>query len=162
ETVAPWDPSPSNKYMDTELCHEGVLGLTANTGPCTTLPPTSPQWWTSIDDSSVSSIWHLPNPLAALKWVRIQLKTNNATPRAANDNTGDSQQVCWDGKHQIVLPAGYGPECVQYGSVIAINLTNGGSGYTSVPTVTIAAPVGGTQATATAHISPTDGVVGSI
>ncbi len=38
ETVAPWDMSASNKYKDTELCHEGVLGLTGTAGvPCTTI-----------------------------------------------------------------------------------------------------------------------------
>src|SRR5262245_1426408 len=36
ETVAPW--SMSNKYADTELCQENVMGLTGTFGiPCTTI-----------------------------------------------------------------------------------------------------------------------------
>src|SRR5205823_1698120 len=61
-------------------------------------------------------------------------------------------QVCWDGKNQILLPTGYGPACNRIGSVIAINVTNNGGGYTSPPTVTIAAPPSGTTATAVANM----------
>ena len=39
------------------------------------------------------------------------------------------------------------------GKVIEIKITNGGSGYSSAPTVAIAAPASGVQATATATIS---------
>jgi len=59
----------------------------------------------------------------------------------------------------IVVPTTTGPT-VKY-SVTAINISTAGSGYTSVPTVTItAAPIGGITATATATL--TGGVVTAI
>jgi hypothetical protein len=52
-----------------------------------------------------------------------------------------------------MLPDGYGETCAPDGSIAQLTLTNPGTGYTSVPTVTIAAPPsGGIQATATATI----------
>jgi len=147
ETVAPWNAS--NKYADPELCQENILGLTGTFGvPCTTVPSGS-AWYTTYDDSlSAAGVWQATAPLD-FKWVRVSLKLNNMTPVAANGSSSASNQVCWDGQHQIMLPNGYGPECNRDGSVIAVNLTNGGSGYTSAPTVTIDAPP--TGATATAH-----------
>jgi hypothetical protein len=171
ETVAPWDPD--NSYADTELCQERMLGLSGTTGvPCTTLPSGS-AWYTVYNDSldlqdcqpgasSGTCFWHLPQPLD-FKWVRISLKLNNNTPVPVNGDATDSRQVCWDGYRQVVLTAGYGVECTRYGSVIAVLVTNPGTGYTSVPTVTIGAPpADGVQATATAEIVPVDGVVGSV
>ncbi|PYS42471.1 MAG: hypothetical protein DMG14_03850 [Acidobacteria bacterium] len=162
ETIQPWLAGTTNRYMDTELCQEHVLGLSATLGPCTTLPSGS-SWYTVYDDSlAAASFWHLPNPLD-FKWVRISLKTNNSTAVAANGDSSDSRQVCWDGARQLVLPSGYGPECIRFGSVIAITVTNPGTNYTSVPTVTIdPAPAGGINATATAHTTLTDAVVGAV
>src|SRR5262245_41991833 len=37
ETIQPWLASSTNRYMDTELCQEQVLGLSPTVGPCTTL-----------------------------------------------------------------------------------------------------------------------------
>ena len=54
-----------------------------------------------------------------------------------------------------VLPGGTGAAITanMLGAVSAVYLTNGGSGYTSAPTVTLSAPgAGGTQATATATV----------
>ena len=45
------------------------------------------------------------------------------------------------------------PTSANVGKVIEIKITNGGSGYSSAPTVAIAAPASGVQATATATIS---------
>jgi hypothetical protein len=160
EVVAPWDPS--NPYVDTELCQERVLGLSGSlNSPCSVLP-SGMSWFTVVDDSSSSNFWSRSNPLD-FKWVRISLKTNNSTAVAANGDNSDSRQVCWDGAHQLVLPIGYGPECVRYGSVIAINVTSPGTSYTSAPTVTIdPPPSGGIQATATANIVLTDALVGAV
>lgn len=52
------------------------------------------------------------------------------------------------------------PKYINRGQVVAINVTNGGSGYVSAPAVTISAPADGVQATATAVI--TGGVVTSV
>jgi hypothetical protein len=166
EDIQPWDPS--NKYMDTELCHENVLGLSGTAGvPCgpSDLPLVS-TWYTVYDDSDSASsndVWKQANPLD-FKWVRIQLKTNNNTPVAANGVTGDSHQVCWEGERQLLLPDGYGPNCMRYGSVIQVPVTNPGSGYTATPpTVTIAPPtVTGIQATATANMEAVDAVVDAV
>jgi hypothetical protein len=162
ETVAPWWNSSSNPYYDTELCQEKILGLSGTVGvPCDTLPSGS-SWYTVYDDSqSSANFWKFTNPLD-FKWARISLKTNNMTAVSANADATDSRQVCWDGSRQLVLPAGYGPGCVRYGSVIAISVTNSGTGYTSTPTVTIDAPASGTQATATPNMVLTDGVVGAV
>ncbi len=150
ETVAPWDIN--NAYADTDLCHASVMSLTGTNGvPCTSLP-TGSSWYRTFDDSQSSAgAWNVTQPFD-FKWVRVMLKTNNMTPVAANGSSATTNQVCWDGKNQILLPTGYGPNCNRIGSVIGINVTNSGAGYTSAPTVTISAPPSGTTATATANM----------
>jgi hypothetical protein len=151
ETVTPWDLT--SRYADTELCWERILSLTGTIGtPCTTIASGS-SWYRTYDDSnsSTAGVWKLTNPLD-WKWVRIALKTNNMAPIAANNNVATTNQVCWDGKNQILLPTGYGAECVRVGSVVSVLVNNSGSGYTSAPTVTIGAPASGQTATATANM----------
>src|SRR5262249_43968279 len=122
--------------------------------PCATLP-TVGGWYTTYDDSlSSAGVWNLPTPLD-FKWVRITLKRNNMTPTAVNGDSTNSNQVCWDGIHQIVLPNGYGPECVRFGGVVEIHLNNHGMNYATQPAVTIDPPaLGGVQATAHAELEP--------
>jgi hypothetical protein len=165
-SVNPTDPA--NKYFDTELCHENVLGLTGTVGiPCATAPAAvSGQTWYQpfVDNSSVASApWNLSAPLD-MKWVRITLKGNNMTPVAANGSSATSTQVCWNGTRQVLLPGGYGVNCAPNGGVASVTLTDPGNGYTSTPTVTISAPpAGGTLATATADMTATtNGQVASI
>src|ERR1041384_6623670 len=56
ETVAPWDYT--NKYYDSELCHENVLGLTGTNGTqcpaASTSFPSGSAWRSSLDNSSGS------------------------------------------------------------------------------------------------------------
>jgi len=52
------------------------------------------------------------------------------------------------------------PKFLDRGQIVAVNVTAGGTGYVSAPSVTISAPDSGTQATATATI--TDGVVTAV
>lgn len=52
------------------------------------------------------------------------------------------------------------PKYLDRGQIVAVVVTDGGSGYVSAPAVTISAPASGTQATATATV--VDGVVTSI
>jgi hypothetical protein len=165
EDIKPWDPN--NRYRDTELCHENILGLSGTPGvPCgpSDLPSVS-TWYTVYDDSdalSSQNIWNQANPLD-FKWVRIQLKANNNTPVAANGVSSDTQQVCWEGERQLLLPVGYGANCMQYGSVVMIPVTSPGSGYISQPTVTVAPPPGpGITATATANLVPSNDAVDQI
>jgi hypothetical protein len=155
ETVAPWDPS--NRYADTELCQENVLGLSAGTPgvPCSgtgSLPVTSNTVWrgTPYDDSDTSSVWYTSNPLD-FKWVRITLKKNNMTPVPATGSGSGTNQVCWDGRHQVMMPDGYGPDCVLVGSVMSIRVDAEGAGYQNSPPLTLTLdppPSGGRQATA--------------
>jgi hypothetical protein len=166
DTVAPWDYN--NKYYDTELCHDNVLGLTGTNGTqcpaASTSFPSGSAWYQTLDDSSSSytGAFKFTTPLY-YKWTRIQLKTNNATPYPADGVATNSNQVCWNGMAQIPIPSGYKVDCTPNGAVTKLTLTAGGSGYTS-PTVTISAPPsGGTQATATATVCssgcPLSGVV---
>lgn len=154
ETVAPWDYN--NKYYDTELCHDNVMGLTGTIGTqcpkAATSFPSGSAWYTTKDNSSgsYSGVFKL-NPPLNYKWVRVQLKANNSTNFPADGDASNSVQVCWNGTSQIPRPVGYGVDCTPNGSVTSITLTAGGSGYPSNPAVTISAPPsGGTQATATA------------
>ena len=152
ETIQPWNAG--NRFRDTELCQLNILGLTGTPGvPCTTLPIVN-TWYTVYDNSQTSAApWNFADPLD-YKWVRITLKSNNMTPVTANGDGTNSNQVCWDGNNQIVLPNGYGPECTRYGSVIFITVNEGGSGYVTPPTVTIDPPPSGVQATAVANLVP--------
>ncbi|HEU5450859.1 MAG TPA: hypothetical protein VFU76_02685 [Terriglobales bacterium] len=160
--VKPWDYT--NSYADTELCQNNVLGLTRNLGtPCTgaTSLPTVNTWYTTINNTGHWSTQLNSTPLN-YKWVRLQLKANNTTPFAVNGNASDGTEVCWDGLHQIPLPAGYGTNCRPVGGV-TLFLQNGGSGYTSTPTVTISAPpAGGTQAVYTPIMANVSGQVTQI
>ena len=151
ETVAPWDPT--NPYMDTELCQEGILGLTPTPGlPCSELP-TGTDWYTVIDNSDPANApWNLTTPTDT-KWTRITLKGNAMTPVPVNGDAGVDTQVCWEGSQQMLKPIGYGTNCWPDGSLVAVKVTAGGINYSAEPTVTIEAPpTGGTQATATATI----------
>ena len=156
ETIEPWNDAPGNKYMDTELCQLGILGLTPTPGiPCTELPD-GDDWYTVVNNTDAAwAPWNLSTPLD-VKWTRIVLKANNSTPVAANGNSGVTTQTCWDGRHQLLRPAGYGPDCGPDGSIVKLEITSGGTGYTSNPTVTFSAPpAGGTLAEGTAEIGPT-------
>jgi hypothetical protein len=132
ETVAPWNPS--NKYFDTELCHEsyfvsnlGVTSVAAGT-PCpasSASVPSGSAWYAWYDNSqketntsatgtgdaaTLETAYQLKDangnkiPLT-YKWVRITLKSDNMTPVSVG--TGSGTQVCWNGSHEQQLPAGY-------------------------------------------------------
>ncbi|PYS46846.1 MAG: hypothetical protein DMG13_29205 [Acidobacteria bacterium] len=148
-SVVPWNTS--NKYFDTELCQERVLSLTGTAGvPCTTMVPSSNTSWRTwvFDDDSLSAPWNLVHPID-VKWTRITMKANNAGPVPVNGDPANSMQVCWDGTHQVTLPAGYGATCGPNGSVASLTFLTQGTGYTPVPAITFSAPpAGGIQATA--------------
>lgn len=157
ETVAPWDTS--NAYFDSELCQENVLGLSGTAGvPCTTIASGS-TWYSTVDDSASSNApWNLTTPTAN-KWTRIAVKTNNMTPVPVDGVSTNSTQICWDGKQQIPLPAGYVANCGPSHKVVSVVLTSPGTGYTSAPTVSITGG-GGSGAAATVNFTdvPSDSV----
>jgi hypothetical protein len=149
--VKPW--LPGNRYFDTELCQENVMGLTGTFGvPCTTVP-TGSAWYQVVDNSQSSSApWNLTHPLD-WKWTRIQLKGNNSTPVPVNGDATDDAQACWNGANQMSTPTGYTAGCQPAGRVKSIAVQNKGSGYTSLPTVTLTGG-GGSGAAATAVLAP--------
>jgi Tfp pilus assembly protein PilX len=158
ETVAPWDPT--NKYFDTELCHESVLGLTGTIGtPCSsTQIPSGSGWYTVYDNSQHSTPWQLKDasnnliPIA-YKWVRITLKSDNMTPVLVG--TGNGTQVCWTGAHEQQMVDGYLTDCSpKKDKVMDIPITNAGTMYNPAnpPAVTITGG-GGSGATAAATVS---------
>src|SRR5438552_9615625 len=157
-TVKPWDPT--NKYFDTELCQEQVMGLSGTLQvPCTTIA--SGSTWYQTYDHSLSGIWTLTNRLD-LKWVRITIKGNNMTPVTVNGNPGIGDQACWNGANQMSTPSTYTTGCRPKGGVTAIFVTASGGGYSSSgPAIVITGD--GTGATATAVMQPeTTGYVASI
>jgi hypothetical protein len=177
ETVAPWDPT--NRYFDTELCHETYfvanLGVTAGT-PGTPCPATSASvpagtaWYSWYDNSQkeTNTGAHGTGGAAQLetayqlkdsggnkiplnyKWVRIHLKADNMTPVTVGTGTG--KQLCWNGSHETQIATGYHTDCTPpAGGVTAVSVTANGSGYTSVPTVSFTGG-GGSGAAAVASI----------
>src|SRR4029450_9487131 len=134
EEVKPWDKD--NKYKDTELCQEGILGLTPTAGIRCDELPTVDTWFTVIDNSDdASEPWKSAIPLDT-KWIRITLKGNNMTPVIASNNPADATQTCWEGANQIIKPNGYGGDCGPDGSIVKVKVTAGGTAYTNTPTVT--------------------------
>ncbi len=175
ETVAPWDPS--NKYFDTELCHEsyfvnnlGVTSVAAGT-PCPATSASVPggsSWYAWYDNSqkktntsatgtgdaaTLETAYQLKDsnsnkiPLT-YKWVRVTLKSDNMTPVSVG--TGNGTEACWDGNHEQQLSAGYNTDCTpKTGGLTNIAVSASGSGYTSTPNVTISGGTGsGAAATA--------------
>lgn len=115
ETVAPW--LTTNKFFDTQLCHEQFTGLgtIASDGaasvlnvPCSTSQG-SEGWYTTR--TSTSDPYTGTKGSLDYKWVRITQKANaSAAPylvTAANSTTAN-YPVCWDGTHEVLLPGGLG------------------------------------------------------
>ena len=156
--IKPWDPD--NKYADTEICHDNVMGLSGTNGvPCSgsSSLPSSSAWYATYNNaaSGYAGAYKLNNPLQ-FKWARIQLKTVDSTPTTVAGGTS-GQIVCWDGHNQIPKPGGFGTDCrPSSGSVGSVTLTNVGSGYSSAPTVSFSGG-GGSGAQATAVLGSSSG-----
>lgn len=180
ETVAPWNPS--NKYFDTELCHEsyfvnnlGVTSVAAGT-PCPATSasvPSGSAWYAWYDNSqkttntsatgtgdaaTLETAYQLEDangnkiPLT-YKWVRITLKSDNMTPVSVG--TGNGTQVCWNGSHEQQLPAGYigyNTDCTPISGAIT-NIAVAASGSGYTSAPTVSISGGnGSGATATATV----------
>lgn len=117
ETIQPWNTA--NVYFDNEICQENFpnLGLTSPGAgtPCSTAPSGS-NWY-----STTNSTAPYTNTSAAVsyKWVRLTLKANGSVaPYYVNgSNAGATlgNEICWDGQHETVLPAGT-PNCPAMGA----------------------------------------------
>ena len=96
--------NPTNKYFDTELCHENILGLTSSTGPClatSSSVPSGSSWYTVYNNSTSSAGEYqpvagttFPTPLP-YKWVRVTVKTDNMTPAAAQSPATGAVMCEW-------------------------------------------------------------------
>ena len=108
ETVDPTDPA--NKYFDDQLCHDYNSGVPAG-AKCTVLPGSS-NWAIQPFASSLAPA----GTESALKWVRINMKTNRVVlPNYCVNQDCDSAPldtpVCWDGLTEQVSPGGTVPAC---------------------------------------------------
>lgn len=154
ETVAPWDPN--NPYFDTELCQENMLGVSGTHGVAcpTSAIPAGNTWYQVYDNSSHATNWKLTSPLD-YKWVRVTLKQNGNTPAYVDPSASANAQVCWDGLYQDIMPTSYTSCTPPSGNqVFGLNLTNGGSMYTSTPPTVSIVGGGGNGASATAVVTP--------
>src|SRR2546429_13854 len=137
-TVKPWDAD--NKYFDTELCQEKVLGISPGTPgvPCTAtatgtavLLPESTGYVASISVTTGGSGYTIP-PTVTLSGGG----GSAATATAVLSSTGTT----------VTNP----------GSVVSVSLTTGGASYTTAPTVTLSGG-GGVGARAIATLSSSGG-----
>lgn len=157
--VQPWDED--NPFFDTELCHGNVLGLTGTVGVQCTETASGDDWYQVVDNAAAGGAWDPAYPLD-WKWTRIQLKGNNNTPVAVNGDSTDGSQACWNGRTQMSTPTSYTDGCQPSGGVTSIIVDNPGTGYTSVPTITLTGGEG-SGATATASIEEEQiGIITSI
>jgi len=118
-TVAPWDIT--NKYADTELCHEGyTIGTMTNATPdvpCagTNALPTGSTWYTTVNSNAP---WSGTTAALPYVWVRASWKLNNSLPYLTATTTGgvtttstsyysvngtSSNPVCFNGANEVVL-----------------------------------------------------------
>lgn len=106
ETVDPTDPT--NRYFDDQLCHDYNSGVTPGT-KCTVVPGVA-NW--SYTQPSLA----LPGTASALKWVRVNVKTNRVVlpnfcvGQDCSTASLDSP-VCWDGQSEQLSPGGTVPAC---------------------------------------------------
>src|ERR1700757_2832969 len=90
ETVAPWDSS--NAYADDEICNE-TSAISCGTGT-PKYPSSTSGWYRATSPAANSS--YAASPVLDWKWVRIQLKQNNAfgTNYAVDGNNAHAYYVC--------------------------------------------------------------------
>ncbi|HWR49833.1 MAG TPA: hypothetical protein VN428_01920 [Bryobacteraceae bacterium] len=114
DAVEPW--TLSSKYFDDQLCHEKFSGLGTISGdpavslpslPCTTTQGAA--GWYKTEASTFDPLTGTSNAID-YNWVRITLKGNeSASPHYVEtpvSGVNNNMPVCWDGKRQVLLPAG--------------------------------------------------------
>jgi Tfp pilus assembly protein PilX len=118
-TVQPWNKGSA--YMDDELCHDGYPynGVMQGQGQnnlasdlrCTNVPPGN-GWYNTTPSNAP---WSGTSAALPYKWVRVALKVNctiqgaqNATAYCVNATApiNATQQVCWNGANEVLLPVG--------------------------------------------------------
>ncbi|HEY3928426.1 MAG TPA: PilX N-terminal domain-containing pilus assembly protein [Candidatus Koribacter sp.] len=103
-TVQPWNAS--NKYFDTELCHEGTSLYTGTVPtadqPCTTAP--SGTWYTST--TTALPLFSSTSAAIPYKWARLTLKVNSSNQNHYVDSSKTaSSLVCYTGQYEQILTA---------------------------------------------------------
>jgi hypothetical protein len=100
ETLDPTDVN--SRFFDDQLCHDYNSGV-PQTSKCNTVPSVAN--WKSIQPSLAAA-----GTASALKWVRINMKTNRiADPffvDATNLPATLDDPVCWDGQNEQLSPGG--------------------------------------------------------
>ena len=94
-------------------------------------------WYTVIDNSDDCQRTVESGDSDGYKVDSSHAEGEQHDPGSREREPRTSTQTCWDGAHQILRPAGYGPDCGPDGSIVRVTVTSGGTGYTSAPTVTI-------------------------
>jgi len=107
ETVDPTDPN--NRYFDDQLCHDYNSGSIPGT-KCTVVPGGAN--WSLPPQASLAP----PGTAPALKWVRINMKTNRVVlPNFCVDQSCSTapldSPVCWDGQNEHLSPGNTVPAC---------------------------------------------------
>jgi len=100
--------SSSNRLVDDELCHDwgpnsfgGMTYYPANVR-CTSLPAGGAGTWFTTAPS-VAPFAASANPLD-YKWVRVTLKENDSAAYLVDPGKAGTNQVCWDGISEKVVP----------------------------------------------------------
>lgn len=113
ETVAPWDPSPSNPYYDAEICKE------------TTCSGGSVPYVTPAPSSSSN---YATSPRLPYKWMRVTLKTNGAASGGSVNPTAPAgNYVCWNGTNEFASASGCTTPNTAVYLVTALAVTNSGT-----------------------------------
>lgn len=106
ETLDP--ANPASRYFDDELCHDYNSGAAKGTR-CSSVPGVA-NWELPTQLSQAS-----PGTATALKWVRINMKTNRISDPFFVDATNLAATmdlpICWDGKKELLSPAAPAPPC---------------------------------------------------
>ena len=107
ETVDPTDSN--NRYFDDQLCHDYNSGVTPGT-KCNVVPGMAN--WALPSQTSLAP----PGTASALKWVRINMKTNRVVlPNFCVDQSCSTapldSPVCWDGQSEHLSPGSTVPAC---------------------------------------------------
>lgn len=107
ETVDP--TNPNNRYFDDQLCHDYNSGISPGT-KCNVVPGMAN--WALPFQNSLAPAGTAP----ALKWVRINMKTNRVVlPNFCVDQSCSTapldSPICWDGQSEHLSPGTTVPAC---------------------------------------------------
>lgn len=96
----------SNRYFDDQLCHDYNSGAPAG-AKCNVLPGVA-NWALPSQNSLLAA-----GTASALKWVRINMKTDRAMPQNywVDSTASLDAPVCWDDITEQVAPGGALPGC---------------------------------------------------